>query len=358
MKMSVLATFVFSHWLQTLSTLSSIGLNRPLLNVYPLDLGGTEAQQATMNLVVLLPSTMKILFGFLSDNYPLLGYRRKPYMFLGWLAVVLIMCTFYMSADLSIEYNDITGDAMPPPNAPSIEWLGVTFFTFGVGMWLADVMGDSIVAEKARLETEENKGQLQSTCYACRFFGIMTAAPLSTFCYSYWGPRSVVALLACAPLAVLPLIYFFAEDSNVPIKSTRDQFQEIWTTICSRSVWQPMGFVYLFNLLQVQNAAWKQFLKTVLHFTAVQLNSLLVVSYIALFVGTMIYKLFFLQASWRRIYQVCIVVNAFFTCLQLLLITGNTMGISPYWFTLGDDAAAEFIAGFQFLVRFVQVSLD
>ena len=122
-----------------------IGLYRPLLNVYPLDLGGTEAQQATMNLVVMLPATMKILFGFISDNYPIAGYRRKPYMALGWISVTLTMLALYWSFDLTMAYEVDNGDSIRPLYAPSIEWLSVAFLLFGISMWLADVMGDSIV---------------------------------------------------------------------------------------------------------------------------------------------------------------------------------------------------------------------
>jgi hypothetical protein len=32
-----------------------------------------------------------------------------------------------------------------------------------------------------------------------------------------------------------------------------------------------------------------------------------------------------------------------------LFIKGITFGLSPFWFTLGDDAFAEFISGIQFL---------
>ena len=75
---------------------------------------------------------------------------------------------------------------------------------FGTGFWFADVMGGSIVAEKAKLEPPESRGQLQSTCYACRFFGLMIAAPLSTVIYSMYSPRSVVVLMAALPASIVP----------------------------------------------------------------------------------------------------------------------------------------------------------
>ncbi len=136
------------------------GLVRPLLNVYPLELGATEAQQITMSQVVTLPATIKMIFGFVSDNYPILGYRRKPYMLLGWMLASGIILTLLLSSDLSMSYDEECLP-IPPIDAPSLQWLGSCFFIFGIGMWLADVMADSLVAEKARLEPLAIRGSLQ-----------------------------------------------------------------------------------------------------------------------------------------------------------------------------------------------------
>jgi hypothetical protein len=191
---------------------------------------------------------------------------------------------------------------------------------------------------------------MQSTCYASRFFGIMIAAPVSTYLYSEYGPGPVVFLLACTPLPILPLLYLFSEVRTDHVQSTKQQLIEIWNTVCRRAVWQPLGFLFLYNLLQVQNSAWRQYLSTVLHFTAQELNALLVASYSFLFVGTIAYKFYFLQSSWRRLYQFCIMINGLLTMMQLLLIRQKTFGLSNFWFALGDDAAQEFISGVQFLV--------
>ena len=60
------------------------GMIYPFLNVYPLDLGATEAQQSTIMSLKGLPSCFKIFFGLISDTLPIFGYRRKPYMLIGW----------------------------------------------------------------------------------------------------------------------------------------------------------------------------------------------------------------------------------------------------------------------------------
>ena len=148
------------------------GLSGPLINVYPLDLGATEAQQTTLSSIRSLPASFKLLFGFWSDNVPLGGYRRKSYMMIGWIVSSLSLIVLIMGSDLSDASEQV------PEGAPSIPFLSVTLLMFGTGFWFADVMGDSVVAEKAKLEI--SKGHLQSTCYACRFFGLMVAAPCSS----------------------------------------------------------------------------------------------------------------------------------------------------------------------------------
>ena len=74
-------TFVLSSF-QTIVKIK--GLMAPFVNVYPLDLNATEAQQATVSALRGLPASLKLAFGFMSDNYPLLGYRRKSVRFSGY----------------------------------------------------------------------------------------------------------------------------------------------------------------------------------------------------------------------------------------------------------------------------------
>ena len=352
---------------------TSAGMFRTFLNVYPLDIGANEAQQTTCATLAALPAAFKILYGFTSDTNPIMGYRRKPYLFLGWFLASMTMLSLLATSDLTLvrERRVVTDEAdgglgegelmegqeheqdmrdivIVPDNAPSLLQLSTCFFLFGFGMWFANAMTDALVAEKAKYEPEAVRGTLQSTCYLMRFFGLMVSAPISTFLYSRVGPQIIVQCLVWVPCLVLPLLYILAEP-RVTVKPVKEQCDEIWRTVCSRSVWEPMAFMYLFNLLQMSNAAWRQFLVTVLHFTPANLNTLLVVSYVLVYLGTMLYKYCLLHTSWRLIYQGCLVLNLILSSMQLLLIRGHTFGISPFLFALGDDAFAEFLNGIQFL---------
>ena len=120
------------------------GLSGPFTNVYPLDLNASEAQQvrdyfdymrcsgvimlniqslvlytflthisftiytqATISSLKSLPSTFKLVFGFISDNVPLFGYRRKSYMLIGWAITSLSMFLLLFFSDLSMDAVDL-----------------------------------------------------------------------------------------------------------------------------------------------------------------------------------------------------------------------------------------------------------
>ena len=66
------------------------GVSSGVMTMYLLRIGATEAQQATILSLQSLPGSFKVFFGFISDTFPLFGYRRKVYMALVPLAYFLI----------------------------------------------------------------------------------------------------------------------------------------------------------------------------------------------------------------------------------------------------------------------------
>ena len=356
------------------------GLAGPLINVLPLDMGATEAQQVTVAIVTQLPASFKLFFGFLSDTLPIFGYRRKSYMMIGWMVASLAALFLLLSIrnDLKTvtptsskcfssdnnknqESNDDNNDMADDHEddgavssgslTPAIRLLALCFFLFGCGSWLADVMADAMVAEKAKLESIESRGSLQSTCYSYRFFGVMCALPMSTFLYTVHGPYHVIVLLSLLPLTILPVVYGLEEHIPVGslVKSSWEHCLEIWDTVCSRATWQPMGFVFLYNVLQVTNAAGKEFSRTVLHFTSCQLNIMFFAALVLVYLGILCYKYFWIHSSWRTVYMVTTIVGVICSALQLMLIYGKTLGLPPFWFAMGDHAFSEFVEGVQFL---------
>jgi MFS family permease len=105
-----------------------------------------------------------------SDSVPIFGYRRRSYLFLcgitgglGWLG----MATFV--------------------NEPK---LALAMLTLGsLGTAVSDVVVDSIVVERARVEGQTMAGQLQSICWASAAVGGLISAYFSGSLLQDFGPR-------------------------------------------------------------------------------------------------------------------------------------------------------------------------
>lgn len=51
---------------------------------------GSPAEQSIIYTLGQLPWCFKLVFGFISDNFPICGMRRKPYFIIGWTVYVLV----------------------------------------------------------------------------------------------------------------------------------------------------------------------------------------------------------------------------------------------------------------------------
>jgi len=80
-----------------------------------------------------------------------------------------------------------------------------------------------------------------------------------------WGMEiaGVLALNALVPVFfVFPAMFFLADlrlDGNYH-RPTKQQFSDLWQMVQLQSVFQPMAFVAFYNMLQIPNAAWRNFL--------------------------------------------------------------------------------------------------
>ncbi|KAJ0388976.1 hypothetical protein ATCC90586_011634 [Pythium insidiosum] len=64
----------------------------PFLTAY-LNMEGT--QTASARVLLTMPWSFKFLFGIITDCFPIMGFRRRPYMLIGW--VLCLTCLISMA---------------------------------------------------------------------------------------------------------------------------------------------------------------------------------------------------------------------------------------------------------------------
>jgi len=124
------------------------------LSVYMVsELGAQPEEQNTIAILMSVPWSFKLVYGFLSDTYRLFGYRRKSYLLAGYM---LYACSMLKLASIG---------------APDIIELASYLFVGTIGVIMADVSADTMVVERSKYEPEHKRGQMQATCYSIRFAG-------------------------------------------------------------------------------------------------------------------------------------------------------------------------------------------
>lgn len=289
-------------------------------------------QYAAYSTLINVPWSLKFIFGMISDGIPVLGYRRKPWLTIGW---IIYACGNYYLAYLK---------------EPDVTMTTAMMFVMTCAYLLSDVCTDTMCVERARFETDVTRGTLQTVGYTNRAFGSIVGAICGAVLFntSEWGWGLTISQLfvisAIIPImGVLPTMYHLEElASSKPAPTFATQISDIWHTLQLRAVWRPMIFIFTYYVLQVPNAAWVNFLVAGLGFTDFEIGMITVSSTVFLWAGMIIFKRFFFHTSWRKIFIYTTGIGVLFSIMQLLLTLRLNvyLGIPDLIFALGDTSVA------------------
>ena len=133
----------------------------------------------SMASILELPWIVKCLFGCVNDCVPIRGYRRKPYMAIGW-----AMCASFLTVLSRMRppppyycVSPVTGayelDLPPchPDSAMEAGKWGLLMTAAATGYVIADVAADGLTVQFARAEPDDRRGYIQSTAYIVRSAG-------------------------------------------------------------------------------------------------------------------------------------------------------------------------------------------
>ncbi|RLN45598.1 hypothetical protein BBJ28_00016383 [Nothophytophthora sp. Chile5] len=236
----------------------------PFMQAY---LNASGAQIVTASTLVVLPWSFKVFYGILSDCFPLFGYRRRPYMVIGWticVAMLLIMgCRdvgqpyFLSPADRGISPADYTPEVEARLNRDAASEGGtyvvlMMFAAFGYVM--ADVCADGVVVDLAQREPLAERGRTQAAIYATRTFTatmgqILTGVAFNgveyggSFDFSLSFPQLMLVLAICtAPM--IPVTWLCIQEPATPPVPFLKYLKELWCALQTRAVYQVIFYSF------------------------------------------------------------------------------------------------------------------
>jgi hypothetical protein len=242
----------------------------PVLQRY-LNMEGTQIVSASV--LIKLPWSFKVFYGILSDCFPIFGYRRRPFMIIGWTMcglMLLLMATtkmgepYYMDSKL-VNKKPSLWTAADKLNinydAPDVGGKLIVFMMLAaVGYVGADVAADGMVVELAQREPEAVRGTTQTTIYMIRTIFVTGSIVLvgfffngedygGEFSFSLTFPQLMLILTLCT-LPVIPCTWFFIKEDKHPGVNFKNYMSEFWELLQSRAVYQVIAYKFFSGIFE------------------------------------------------------------------------------------------------------------
>ena len=289
----------------------------------------SPAQMTAIFGVVAIPWCLKPLYGFISDSYPIFGYRRRPYM-IGFAYIAAYMWIIL-------------------PFVPHDEFIITLVMTLSSGsMCFADVMADSLLVEAAREEKDEQKGIVQSHAWMMRFTGGLLASGLGAVAYDYLGAAQVFLLNSMIPVAVTYVALCIPDKKSSGKINLRDTGRKLWTAIRQPGIYCPAIFIFLICVTPSCGGAMTFSYQRELGFTADEFGLLDTMGFLVQIFGTFIYKKYLRRVPFIKVFGWALFISFLLenTLLLLVLHVNRDLGIPDFIFAFAERVVLTLISQF------------
>ncbi|CEG49990.1 Major facilitator superfamily domain, general substrate transporter [Plasmopara halstedii] len=327
----------------------------PFLTYY-LNMEGTATTSARALLSI--PWSFKVFIGILSDCLPLFGYRRRPYMVLGWTVTVLCLLVMASSrledpyfpdpemrkikpADYSVEMVQSLNRDAPSSGARYI----VLMMFATLGYLFADVAADAVVVEYAQREPEETRGRIQTAIYTVRSLFNIVAQIITGFGLSlpdYGGSfdfglsfPDTMLLLAIFCLPVIPMTWMFVREEVVKERPMLKKYiGDLWDAVQTRAIYQVIAFSFLSGVFSgFTYVAQDPMTSYWVHATSFNLSLSSIFGSFVTVVTLALTGKYGLHWNWRTMHVVTMFCVLALDAVCTMLVTWNI--VRKQWFWLG-----------------------
>ena len=310
-----------------------------------LHLSPTEV--AAIGGITSLPWLVKPLYGFLSDTFPIYGYKRRSYLIISG----LVGCLSWLSLGTFIDNTLSTVIAITVGSA---------------SVAISDVVVDSIVVERSRDHRnsgDNNKGgDLQSWCWGSSAVGGILSAYFSGSLLQILSPQQIFKITAVFPLlvAIVSLFIIEAKDETAMKMSARlsnikSQVVQLKELITQPSIYLPILFVFLWKSTPSPDSALFYFTTNKLNFQPEFLGRVTLISNIAALLGVFLYNSWLKKYSTKDIIFYATLASVPLGLTQILLTSrmNIALGIPDQVFALTDTAVLTVLGQVAFMPTLV-----
>lgn len=323
------------------------------------DLKISPSQLAQLNSLSYIPWVIKPVFGLTSDSFPILGYRRKSYLFIfGCISIITwLMMAYYVSTINHVRVFIICNQ------------LSNSFCT---------VIGEALVVEMSRKQRTQNKDATAnnvSLFFITKSFGSLITASSSGSLLTYLSKKKVFLITSVFPLMIVISAFLLKEDKydakeepqytfqpfQDPIdnESTdkdyatipkgkqsnqslhlRNQIQLFWSIVTKKEIYHPVIFILLYMMPPNYTDPLFYFYTNKLSFSSVIMGRLKVVYGISTLFGVWLYNAHLKSINFKRILYGSTLLSMTFNLFIIVLVLRINLliGISDYLFCIASDS--------------------
>ncbi len=269
----------------------ALGISAVAVPVYFRRLGWSVADITVIASLASLPWVFKILYGFLSDSFPLAGYRRKSYLF------------FYLFCSVS-------------------GWCAFAFWgtdqrTILFALWIAnlgfagtDVITDGLIVENSDREW----GRIyQSVAWGFRSLGSIMTGLLGGWLVMRFDPRQIFILTAFLPLLALMPLWMLSETPYLRPFTSRDRAAQVKTIVTFCFTKQNLFFILFLAASSSSVLFGTPFffhMKEKLFFQDDYLGFLISLGWAGAAIGSVVFSVWMKKVSMKRLFYAVIFLNA------------------------------------------------
>ncbi|GAB9469324.1 hypothetical protein Gpo141_00006605 [Globisporangium polare] len=246
------------------------GMIYPFLTAY-LNVEGETSTSARV--LVIVPWSFKVFYGMLTDCFPICGYRRRPYMVLGWsiclLFLIIMACTpigkpYYPDPTLADKNPwELTAEQNATLNYAAANEGGkyvVLMMFAAVGYVMSDVAADALLVEYAQREPINIRGRLQTGIYTVRTTAQVVVNLFLAFLFngkqyggSYDFTLSFPQVMLCLAVLLAPIIpttWLFVREDKFVSPGFKLYIRELWGVVQTRAVYQVIAYKFFSGVFE------------------------------------------------------------------------------------------------------------